>query len=96
MSTGFDEQYQSQPRYTRTGCPTIMLEEIEPPIAKANRLILRLQAAAIAVDDLITEAMGDNAEHIGEVCMLRAAILEAERYGPTSQEIAERIIAKEF
>lgn len=64
----------------RSGCATLMMEELESPLIKANRLILRLQAACIAADNLLTEAMRNDAEHLEEVVLVRAAILESEKY----------------
>lgn len=79
--------------YLRTGCSTVVVEET--PLIKANRVILRLLAACIAADELITEAMGNDAPKMGEVLMLRAAILEGERYCmPLGENVAERILAK--
>jgi hypothetical protein len=61
-------------------------------LKEAHRIILRLQNAAIAVEDWLTEDLGTKADSNGPVLMLRAAILEAERYFPVSQEEAERLI----
>jgi vacuolar-type H+-ATPase subunit F/Vma7 len=71
--------------YRLTGCVTITAEDSETALTRANRLILQLQAAAIAVDELIIEAIGDDAERFDEVCMLRSAILAAENCLPSSQ-----------
>jgi hypothetical protein len=79
--------------YMRTGCATVVIEET--PLIKANRVILRLLAAAYAVEGLIVEAMGNDAEKLGEVMLLRAAMVEAERYcEPSGEVVAERILSK--
>lgn len=66
----------------------------EAPAIRDRRLISRLHIAAIAIDEMITEAMGDDAERLDEVLLLRSAIAEVERYQPEQQELAERIISK--
>jgi hypothetical protein len=83
------------PEYERTGCSTVVLEVPEEPLAKANRLALRLLCAAVAAEDyIITECHGaSRREDI--LSLLADAIAEGERYClEDSDKVAERIISK--